>query len=265
MVVIRASNLKTYFECPRRWLLETIASVPQQSESVVIGKETHALIERYLFNFYQMSHTRDKMEKVKKELLAIFKSNVNRHFAQASIKSATNYAIFAEKVLKSFEAAHNEWHGLNEIARFDMEQRLSIKLSDNICLSGAFDLMFVKENGDVLVYDIKTMASRQDLMAFIIQLSAYALLVERCLKLDVKELGTIKIVKAKRLYCELQSTQDAEFIKFCKTSVESLCKFLATTLNEYLATKNEYLFKPSRHWSCNYCNYLPQCTLKKGE
>lgn len=262
MIVIRASNLKAYFECPRRWLLETLSPVPQQSEALFVGKETHEMIERYLFNFYQMPDTRDKKDKVKKELLAIFKSNINRHFAQASIRSNTDYALFAERVLKSFEAAHSKHQSLDKIFRLDMEQRLSIKLAENVCLSGAFDLMFAKENEDILIYDIKTMSSKQDLTAFIIQLSAYALLVERCLNLDVKELGVIKIVKAKRLYCEFQATQDYELIKFCKTSVESLCKFLTITLNEYLATKNEYLFKATNHWSCNFCSYRSQCELK---
>lgn len=268
MIVIRPSNLKTYFECPKRWLLDTLHPVSKVSEQLIVGQCVHEMIERYLFNHYEIKPQRE-FKYVCKELADIFKNTINKKLAQANISRATDYGSYAERILKAFVKSFGDSHISARDIEFFSEQRLSIKLSDNICFAGSFDVL-LKEKGkdNVMLWDIKTMATKQHLPAYLIQLSSYALLVKQCLKLDVTELGVIKIVKAKRIYCEFESTQDASFIAFCIHSTEALVKFLAKTLNEYLATNNEYLFKANpNHWTCNasFCAHYNECKERRKE
>ena len=226
------------------------------------------MIESYLSNHYTNDRQRE-FKYVCKELADIFKNTINKKLAQANISRATDYGSYAERILIAFAKSFDDSHIVAREFEFLSEQRLSIKLSDNVCLSGSFDVLLKEKGKDsAVLWDIKTMASKQHLPAYLIQLSSYALLVKHCLKLDVTELGVIKIVKAKRMYCEFESTQDASFIAFCIHSAEALVKFLATTLNEYLATNNEYLFKANpNHWTCNasFCAHFNECKEKERE
>lgn len=266
MITIRPSNLKTYFECPKRWLLDTLQPVPQVSEQLIVGQCVHAMIESYLFNHYVNDRQRE-FKYVCKELAVIFKSTINKKLAQANISRATDYGSYAERILRVFVKSFRDSHIAARDIEFFNEQKLSIKLSDNICFSGSFDVLLKEKDKDkALLWDIKTMASKQHLPAYLIQLSSYALLVKSCLKLDIIELGVIKVVKAKRMYCEFESTQDASFMAFCIHSTEALVKFLATTLNEYLVTNNEYLFKANpNHWTCNasFCAHYNDCKKRR--
>lgn len=266
MIVIRPSNLKTYFECPKRWLLDTLQPVPKVSEQLIVGQCVHAMIESYLFNHYVNDRQR-VFKYVCKELADIFEGTINKKLAQANINSATDYGSYAERILKAFVKSFDDSHISAREFEFSSEEKLSIKLSDNVYFSGSFDVLLKEKGKDsTVLWDIKTMASRQTLPAYLIQLSSYALLVKQNLKLDVAELGVIKIVKAKRMYCEFESTQDAAFIAFCIHSTEALVKFLATTLNEYLVTNNEYLFKANpNHWTCNasFCAHYNDCKERR--
>lgn len=266
MIVIRPSNLKTYFECPKRWLLDTLQPVPQVSEQLIVGQCVHAMIESYLFNHYVNDRQRE-FEYVCKELADIFKNTINKKLEQANIIRATDYGSCAERILKAFVKSFSDSHISARDIEFLSEQKLSIKLSDNICFAGSFDIL-LKEKGkdNIMLWDIKTMAFKRHLPAYLIQLSSYALLVKQCLKIDVTELGVIKIVKAKRFYCEFESTQDASFMAFCIHSIEVLVKFLTTTLNEYFATNNAYLFKANpNHWTCNacFCAFYSDCNERR--
>lgn len=266
MIVIRASSLKTYFECPRRWLLDTLQPVSKRNESLILGQEVHAMIERYLFSHYEMSTTRD-FRKIVKELATVFRSNMHRELAKAAISSKTDYYAFAEKVLKAFIKSFDDSHISSKIFDFSSEKKLSIHLGEHVLLAGSYDVLLTdKGSGTATLWDLKTMQSRQALATYLMQLSAYALLVEKELKLKIVELGVIKVVKTQRPYVEFESVLDDNFLRFCIYSAEVLAKYLATSLEEYLGTKNDFLFPPApNHWSCNigYCAHYAECQARK--
>lgn len=160
MITIRPSNIRTYLECPRRWLLDTIQPRRVQNEALIFGGNVHKMIEKVMSESFKAIIKNPMNDKEQFEKLPLeFSRNMKNDLNAANIKPVVrNYESVGLKILKNFK---NRWDTyVTDAKRISIERIFEAKIIEKVKIAGTPDVVLIDKNNHIIILDIKTMASK---------------------------------------------------------------------------------------------------------
>lgn len=261
MITIRPSNIRAYLECPRRWLLDATHPQLVQNEALIFGNNVHKMIEKVMSESFKLNIKKSMNDKEQLEKLSLeFFMNMKNDLNAANIKpTMRNFEGVGLRILKNFK---NHWDThTTDAERILIECTYETNRFGKVKVVGTPDAVLVDKKNHVTILDIKTMTSKHDISYFLLQLAAYALLLEEN-GYEAKEIGVVRVVKNSSFSVDFMTIKDVTFIGFLKYYIKALLGQLAENYLEFEKTENFFLFdKRERHWTCNesFCSHYSDC------